>query len=215
MTSQYRPGWDTPWKDKSALGSMLAVDGNPWDGRIAGVVKKFLPMSITPFLDEHFHPGTGRPSSFFAPARLGMSSYRAQNEIASVMRAYAEGGLKAQAKGVPNYERDLDDMVSEIILAAERNGYNGKKVFSQGLSAARTFYYSKFFEAMERGSTRQMNKNAEYLVRIETKYKNFKRSMKTRLATGGEKLTGERVRNTSNAWREGMRRAAAIKNKNR
>jgi len=213
MTSQYKPGWDAPWKDKSFLGSMMAVDGNVWDGRIAGVVKKFLPMSITPFIDEAFTPGSGKPTSFFAPAKLGMSSYRAQHEIASVMRAYAEGGLKAQAKGVPNYERDLDDMVSEIMRAAELNGYDGKKVFGQGLSSARTFYYGQFFKGLQRNSESQMSKNAEHLIRIEAKYKNFKRSMKTRLEASGEKLKGEDARNVSNAWREGMRRAAATKNK--
>jgi len=203
-----KPGWQTPWADKSFFGSLIAVDGEVWDGRIANMVQKFIPMSIRPILDEHFKPGTGKPAAFIAPVRLGMSSYAAQKEIASVMRAYAEGGLAAKMKGLPNYERDLDNLVEDILDAAEKNGWNRRKVMSQGLSSARTYYYNGFFEALNKGNKRLMERNAEELVRVETKYSSLKASVTRRLETKEEKLRGENRRNLGEAWREGMRRAA-------
>lgn len=208
---EYMPGWKTPWADKSFMGSVVAVDGKVWDGRLAGVLKKFMPMSITPFFDEWSTPSSGKPTSFFAPARLGMSSYRAAEEIASVMRIYAEGGLKADIAGVPNFEKNLDVLVEDILGAAVLNGYDRKKILGQGIAKARTFYYGRFFESFQKENIKAMEQTAERLVRIQSKYENYRQSVETRLGTSGKKLTPDQRTSISETWHEGMRRAAAKK----
>ena len=202
------PGWQEPFAGKGFMETLIETDGNLWDGRIAAVLKKFLPMSISPLLEEYFHPGSGKPSAFFAPVKMGMSSYKAQEEIASAIRAYAEGGIKANLLGLKNYERDLDKLVEKTLDAAEANGYKRKKVMKQGVAQARMFYYNRFFKALDRQDQKGMERAAEYLIRMDTKYGSLKASVERRLETRDEKPSPKQKIMTGKAWRAAMKRAA-------
>ena len=126
------------------------------------------------------------------------------------MRAYAEGGLHADIKGLPQYERKLDELVEEVLDAAEKNGYNRKTVFKQGLAATRTYYYGRFFEAINKEDQKSANDYAEFVIRVGAKYSNLRQSVETRLETQGQKRPNVKQSQTlSEAWRTGMKRAGA------
>ena len=202
-----KPGWNVAWADHGFLESLMGVDGNFWDGRVSAIVKKFVPLSLMPVIDGMADPFKAKPTAFFAPTKLGMNSYTATREIGSVMRIYAEGGMKANFKGIVNKAK-LEDLVSEIVDAAEKNGYDPKTIFSQGVSSARSFYYAKFFNAMEKNDESKMIEMAGYLQRLEASRKQFAQSVERRLDTQGKKFDGEARVKFNKAWFGAFKKAA-------
>ena len=175
-------GWETEWAESEFFESLLGVEGKFWDGRIAGVIKKFMPLSVQPIIDEMSTPGSGRPPSFFAPVRLGTSGAAARKEIASVIDIYARAGFEAKLKGFQKVEQ-MESLVEDILIAVEKNGYDADEIFRQALSSVRTKYYEDYFEALQKDDEKDAIRAAELLNRVRTSLPQFKNSMRERLGT--------------------------------
>ena len=202
-----KPGWETPWAKHDFLESIFAVDGNMWDGRLAAIGKKFVPLSLQPILDGMMDPTKSKPTTFFAPVKLGMNSYTAQREIASVLRVYAEGGIRREFKGIVKNAR-LEDVVAEIVDAAVKNGYDGDRILAQGISQARSYYYEKFFKALEAKDNKKMDKAAALLRRLDTNKSQIELSVERKLEQSKRKLDINVQRSINDAWFGRFRSAA-------
>tara|TARA_R100000231_G_scaffold129345_1_gene100681 strand:- start:728 stop:1663 length:936 start_codon:yes stop_codon:yes gene_type:complete len=202
-----KPGWETPWAKHDFLESIFAVDGNMWDGRLASIGKKFVPLSLQPILDGMMDPTKSKPTTFFAPVKLGMNSYTAQREIASVLRVYAEGGIRREFKGIVKNAK-LEDVVAEIVDAAVKNGYDGDRILAQGISQARSYYYEKFFKALEAKDNKKMDKAAALLRRLDTNKSQIEQSVERKLEQSKRKLDINVQRSINDAWFGRFRSAA-------
>ena len=77
-----KPGWQTPWAEHGFIESLADVDGNFWDGEeLAGVVRKFIPMSLSPVIDGLSDPFKSKPIAFFAPTKLGFDAFAAEEKL--------------------------------------------------------------------------------------------------------------------------------------
>jgi len=174
-----KPGWQVPWADHDFLESLVAVDGNVWDGRLAAVAQKFLPMSMSSLFEyaSGKDPSLIKPPSFVVPTKFGTSESKARREIASIARIYAEANWSSKFKGVYP-EKTLRANVNEVLDAAKKNGYNIKSIYDGGISQARTYYYSQFMKALEANDFDKMVESAEKLHTLNTSYKGLKASIK-------------------------------------
>ena len=168
-------GWDMPWKTKKVIG-VYEVEGKFLDSRLFAFGSKFVPMTVLAMF-------TDKPSTVFAPAKLGMSKTAAVDKLYPLFYAFADKEVADKFNSRSAIRKSLRASVGGILDAAERNGYDADAVFGEALSAAASRVYREGFEELNRrGGPREeeMAKVVRRLRRLGKTSKNFRSSMKTR-----------------------------------
>ena len=162
--------WDMPWRGENFWESM------PQRGLALG--SKFAPMSIMSYL------GQKRPSTLFAPSRKGMTRYKAEQLVTGVLDAYANPTTwKAITRGgaTENFVEDLDSLVVDVADALRLNvgetGTPADRIVATSAGKVKTEYYAKFFDALNDGDEKAMEKWAASAIRLGAVVDTFNRSM--------------------------------------
>ena len=205
-----KPGWQAAWANTPFFESIISVDGNVWDGRLAQTVIKFLPFSTYPVIEAITgkDPSKIKPPAFFAPIKFGTSEYGARLEVASIAKIYAEGSIQAKLKGLYP-EQSLYKHTEEILDAAKKNGYDPSKVFEGGISLARSHYYKQFSMALKEGEVDNAIDAADKLHALNTKYSALKRSVKGQFVKqeGVYDIPANKMVEMYTAWQLGYKRS--------
>jgi hypothetical protein len=159
-----------PWKrdHETFLESLPARAGH--------AAKEFLPFAFR-----------GNQFALTAPARKGMSKYKAQQAYESVYELAADPDyttrIRAFMRGVPNPKEGdaLPEMVTQITEAAESNGVPAEQIRQRALTAVRGHHYDLFFKAFQKGDEKAMNDEAEALLRLGATSKGMSESVKRRI----------------------------------
>lgn len=184
-------GFPEEFKDEGLLG-VFSSRGEFLKGRIGTVVAKFMPMNILSVIQD-------KPAGWFATASRGKTLGSVIQDMGDVLEAYADQGIAAKLKGIPNHVDKLGLLVDDIVDAGRRNGVDVEEAFKRAQNIAATKYYTIFFKALNKSDTRKMEEAAEAILRLNKGRLNIIRSMKSRLDVSGKGMTPETYSQISSA----------------
>ena len=100
-------GWSMPWKDSGTFG-LFEVDTEFSKSRAFAFGSKFVPMSILSML-------TDKPTTFFAPAKLGNSSFEATEKLTHMIYAFADNEVQGKLATSRKHKKSMESL---LIFAA-------------------------------------------------------------------------------------------------
>ena len=199
--------WEMPW-EKSDTAGIFQVNGRFTDSRSYALLTKFVPMSVQAMIVD-------RPTSFFAPVKLGHSKHEAVVAMAKLIYSYADNKAAENVRKKPRVRAAYESMSQDILDAAELNGYSRKTVFAEAVRKARSrLYQETFAELSRKGGPRdeKINYLADAMQRMDTAKNSFKTSMTTRFDNANISLNRQDRRYITKKWNE-RRRGARDKRK--
>jgi hypothetical protein len=146
-------GFDVPWVNKNFYEGFFGREG-----RIVGIGAKFVPFSWR-----------GNNFAFSAPMAKGATPWKGRTAIVKELRAFSDPTLlQKAARDDPTWEPKLESLVVDTLEALERNGHPSKRIFNQSLGIVRGEQYRAFFQALQDGDQKDMEKTAEAIVRLHS-----------------------------------------------
>jgi hypothetical protein len=153
-----------------------------------------------------------RPSTFFAPARLGASKTEAVKRMLPIIRNYVEDGAQAELGNSAEVRRDLARLVADHLDAAVANGYSRKATFTEVLSTIKGKLYREVYEELDRkGGPRdeKLEELTRMLQRLAVAPNNLKQSLETRSEIANKPLKREDKKNVMRAWHKNQKEMRA------
>ena len=173
-------GWETPFSEMGFWERWTSLD--PEKSALLNLGSAFLPFSV---MGMQRAPEIGALSAV-APAGKGISKTRAENEMAAMFQAWGDAETyAAMAKGRPGAWTDLTAMTTEWLEALRLNGYDPETSLKNALAKARRPLYEKIHMALPafpdgKADTRELEKAARGLYRLDFVAKNLRKSIKAR-----------------------------------
>ena len=173
-------GWETPFSEMGFWERWTSLD--PEKSALLNLGSAFLPFSV---MGMQRAPEIGALSAV-APAGKGISKTRAENEMAAMFQAWGDAETyAAMAKGRPGAWTDLTAMSTEWLEALRLNGYDPETSLKNALAKARRPLYEKIHMALPafpdgKADTRELEKAARGLYRLDFVAKNLRKSIKAR-----------------------------------
>ena len=130
-----------------------------------------------------------KPNSRIGTASRGATLGTIQNQMQDVLSTYANRGTAAQLRGYPNYTGRLDKLMDEVINSGQVNGVDVATAMDQATSSVLTHSYLQFFKAMESKKPKEMEVEAEAILRLNKGVENAMKSMKARSLVAGRPFT--------------------------
>ncbi|NLF99881.1 MAG: hypothetical protein GX565_06990 [Lentisphaerae bacterium] len=131
-------------------------------GRLGYIAQKALPMSVTSAL---LRPET-LATTWIAPTSLGTSERKAVDACVAVLNSLAERDSWNEFRSHPVVRGNALKYVSNILHAAERNGYDGKRILQSAKSTVLTRLYRNFWGALDAGDFTDMEDYARAILRV-------------------------------------------------
>ena len=131
------------------------------------------------------------PASFIAPVSKGHSLGKAVTEMTIVLNSVANEDSWKQYRKNPKAVQNLRALGSNILEAAERNGYPSDKVITSAKGIVLGGLYKEFFNAMNNNDMKAMDRIARRIMRVGGTIKGLTTSMKNRAAQSGNVLSEE------------------------
>jgi len=178
--------WDMPWVENSTkqgppFAGLFGVDGEFMKGRLGFLVRPFIPLTLTSFLDD-------RPASPFTLTTLGISKTAGIKQISIALEAYADERYWNTIKGRVDRVRRLKSLVPDILEALRLNGYHDTDaIMSEAVSRLRLRSYNMLFAELNRKAgprESEMAYQSRRLRRLKGNLKMLKTSIKGRSTMG-------------------------------
>jgi IS5 family transposase len=193
--------WPTPWMGgygREKVFGAFQVEGRFWDSRAGHLLAKVVPMSIMTTIQ-------GRPTTFFAPTKLGTSKYVAHKKLHQLLYAYADSEVAEHRTRHPEAERAMRAMSEEILRAVELNGFPRDDVLKTAKTMARTRYYTDIYAELRRKKgprEKELQKITESLKRLGGSLKQLTRSVKSKGAGKGHLFERKVYVDLRKVWRD-------------
>lgn len=136
-------------------------------------ITKFIPFSVR-----------GNQFAFTLPLGKGMTEYKAEKHMEGALFAYADPSL-LNGWGKPSYIEELNELLPEVVTAAEKNGVDIDQAFSDAKGNVRSVYYGRFLRAYESGDRLEQESATKALLRLQAGIKELDSSMSKRSETWG------------------------------
>jgi hypothetical protein len=192
MVTGQSPGsdWDLEFKGKGMLGWINS--GAPgfegvWTSRLGYAAQKLIPLSFTQLMDGL----ETAPLNFFAPLSKGMSKTAITNAMVETLQTYASREDWRRIRQVPRARAKLDTFMPELMLAAERNGYNAQQLLDSSRGIVLSQLYKNMWNALDRDDTAGMNEAAASIMRVGGQVKGLVTSLTSRERTFGKPVSDE------------------------
>jgi len=166
ITGSEGAGFETPWAREPGWSSVPA--------RAVSVGQKFVPFSFS-----------GNQFMLTAPMRKGATPWKTRIALEKTLDRYAHPAF--YKRGEPAFKAALAPLVRDILDAAELNGIDPDVAFREALSAARSKYYGKFFDALQKQES--VEPWAKAILRLHGALPGLQRSLKARAERRGVTLT--------------------------
>jgi len=186
MTGTNTAGWALGFKEKNLMTGLFSGEEGFSDSRVAYIGRKLFPMSILSFLE-------GRPSTFFAPAKKGMSNYVAQRKMAQVLTAYAEDDVWNRIKKNRQWKANLEVLGPGLLEAAERNGLDPEMVLKAAKRHTLAHLYNRFFRELNDSDYSALDKTANAILRVNGTIDGLERSLKGRFEKTQREFSAEHL----------------------
>jgi hypothetical protein len=137
MSGRSVGGWDMAFKDHDFFG-VLQAQGSFRKSRVGDTAMRFIPFTVQDIIK-------GRPTAWFAKAKSGKHGWYASKQLTELYLGYVSGINWNQTK---NHEKNVLLIASDILTAAEKNGYDAITVQKEALQNARAELYISLEEAI-------------------------------------------------------------------
>lgn len=170
-------GWDLGFKDQGLAGWVIDKDGEFGGSRLGHIGKSlFVPFSISGVMQN---PGIF-PLQFFLPVSRGISFGAAGTAYYNLLKVWAHKDTYGQFYNRPDIQARLTDVGPEILEAAERNGYDAKKVMESARAAVLKEIYAGIFKAMNDNDVPRLEELSRAAYRVNGTLALTIKSMKAR-----------------------------------
>jgi len=191
--------WDMPWKEKKGaegLMSLFKVDGKFTKSRMWYMGMKFMPMSVQSLME-------GKPSTFFAPARLGASQFEAELSLIPLIELYAGAETQEATPNWFNIHKRLQVLTDQVLDGAQANGYDRKEVWSAALSKVKYRIGIEIFQELNHKPEPRPEKLAEFMRmyrRAEGSFDGIYKGVSNKLKKANRPFTQEVRKPLMDAW---------------
>ena len=149
-------GWDMAYKDAGYFGVMEA-HGSFLKSRVGDTIMRFTPYTLQDIIK-------GKPAVWFAKAKQGKHGWYASKQLAELYLGYVSD---TQWKLTKDHSAKIESLGSEILKAAQMNGFDRDKVHKDALQTARANIYAKLEMALAKKQYNRANTYAEQLMGLE------------------------------------------------
>jgi len=186
-TSGGTQNFPLPFKDQGLMGLVMDKDGSFWGSRLGFTVKKFMPFSLLAWAQNP----DAAPLQILGPVSKGMSFYTATSAYQGLLETWSRDTTYGNVYRNPRVKANLTTLGWDILKAAERNGYDAKKVVDAAKGAVLKEYYVKLYKGIDANDQAEVERWANCIVRLNGTLQSTLSSTRNRNEMYGrpEKLT--------------------------
>jgi len=155
-------GWELPFKDQGLLGWVRDKDGQFMGSRLGYTVQKFMPFSLLAWAQNP----DAAPLQILGPTSKGTSFYNATQAYMGILDTWARSKTYEQLYRNPKVRANLDALGWEILEAAERNGYDPKKVVKSAVGAVMKDLYANLYKAIDSNNQVEIERWSRAVIRL-------------------------------------------------
>jgi len=174
--------WDLGFKDTDFLGLIVDKDGNFGGSRVGHTISKFLPFSLMAWA----RTPDAAPGHIIGSVSKGMSYSRAINAYEGLLDTWARTDTYTKIYNNPRVKANLEALGPEILDAAERNGYDPKKIIDTAKAKVTKRIYAEMYKAINANDIKRMEELARQLHRLNGKTSQVRSAMRGRNKNYGQ-----------------------------
>ncbi len=170
-------GWDMGFKGVPLIESILSdKEGNFEGSRLGHTIGKFAPFSVLAAIQN---PDV-LPLQAFLPISKGMNFNTANAAYLDYLRTWAQKDRYSQIYKSPKFKANLEALGSEILDAAERNGYDPAAVIKGARAAVMKDLYASMYKAIDNQDLKRVEEVGRSIARVNGTLEGALRSAQNR-----------------------------------
>tara|TARA_R110002126_G_scaffold291695_1_gene455386 strand:- start:3 stop:4055 length:4053 start_codon:yes stop_codon:yes gene_type:complete len=175
--------WDLGFKDMGLAGLVVDSDGGFMESRLGYTIQKFAPFTVLAWAKQ----ADAFPLQILGPTSKGLSFHGAVEAYQGYLETWSRKQNYSSIYKNRKIKANLEALGADILDAAERNGYDTKKLINSARGAVLKDMYGELFRAIEAGDKRRIDRVSSEIARVNGTIQSVRSSFKNRNDMYGRK----------------------------